>query len=311
MSSINFDDLATDFDNIDQAPVAALTGTYLERASNFASTGRVNPWAKPATNKPVIACPKCRGTGVWVSFSGYTRSTCFKCNGEGKVLGLMQDAASVKAREQAAARREAKKADEQAAKGEWLVQHMDVTVWVAVNAPTFDFAASLQEAFIARGTLTEGQVVAVRRCIEREQARKAERQAATAAKPQAPGLDLSSLPEGYYAVPGGETRLKVRIKKPASGKWAGFTFVSDGAAYGEATRYGMQAPGKMYRGQIEAQLAAIIANPEAASAAYGMLTGQCGVCNRPLEDAVSVARGIGPICAAKKGWILKGVDAGA
>ena len=105
--------------------------------------------------------------------------------------------------------------------------------------------------------------------------------------------------------------MKVRIQKTTAGKWAGFTFVSDGAAYGEATKYGMQAPGKSYRGQIEAQLAAIIANPEAASAAYGMLTGQCGVCNRPLEDAVSVARGIGPICAAKKGWILKGVDAGA
>lgn len=119
------------------------------------------------------------------------------------------------------------------------------------------------------------------------------------------GLDLSPLPmtgeTTYFAVPGGDTRLKVRIDRPADGKWAGFIFVKDGAVYGEGARYGKQAPGQRYVGDIEAELAAILADPFAALRRYAELTNHCGVCNRPLEDAESVARGIGPVCARKLG----------
>jgi hypothetical protein len=116
------------------------------------------------------------------------------------------------------------------------------------------------------------------------------------------GLDLSSLPSGHYAVPGGDTRLKVRIDKPAKGNWAGFIFVKDGAEYGQERRYGMQKPGQAYRGDIEDALRAIVADPKAAAARYGELTGQCAICNRPLEDETSVERGIGPICWGRVGW---------
>jgi Family of unknown function (DUF6011) len=115
-------------------------------------------------------------------------------------------------------------------------------------------------------------------------------------------LDLSSVPAGMYAVPGGDTRLKVKIDKPTTGRWDGFVFVKDGAVYGEGQRYGMQKPGQAYQGKIEAELRIIAADPMAASAAYGHLTSTCGICRRPLEDAESVARGIGPICARKVGW---------
>jgi hypothetical protein len=115
------------------------------------------------------------------------------------------------------------------------------------------------------------------------------------------GLDLSSVPSGRYAVPGGDTRLKVKIDNVATGKWAGWTFVSDAAEYGKGKRYGNQKPGATYRGEIEAELRAIAADPQAAMAAYGHLTSTCGICGRPLEDADSVARGIGPICAARFG----------
>jgi hypothetical protein len=43
----------------------------------------------------------------------------------------------------------------------------------------------------------------------------------------------------------------------------------------------------------------ILADPRAASAAYGRLVGRCGVCGRPLEDPESVERGIRPVCADK------------
>ena len=130
------------------------------------------------------------------------------------------------------------------------------------------------------------------------------RNAAQAAAPVAPtaGLDLTGLVSGMYAVPNGDTRLKLQIDVVSKGKWAGWCFVRDGAVYGEGQRYGSQRPGATYKGAVEAALAAIVADPQAAMAAYGHLTSTCGMCRRPLEDAESVARGIGPVCARKAGW---------
>lgn len=114
------------------------------------------------------------------------------------------------------------------------------------------------------------------------------------------GTDLTDLPSGYYAVPDGDTRLKVRISHGKAGsKWEGYTFVTDGAAYGQQTRYGMQRPGQAYKGQIEDKLAKIAAQPLEAMKEYGKLVGRCGACNAILEDETSVANGIGPICAQK------------
>jgi hypothetical protein len=100
-------------------------------------------------------------------------------------------------------------------------------------------------------------------------------------------------------VPDGDTRLKVAISQ-GKNKWEGFTFVKDAAEYGSQKRYGMQRPGQPYRGDIEAELAIILADPKAAMVAYGKLVGKCGACGRQLEDESSVAAGIGPICA--QGW---------
>lgn len=126
-----------------------------------------------------------------------------------------------------------------------------------------------------------------------------ERSAAPAAVEGASGLDLSSLPSGRYAVPGGDTRLKLKIDNVDKGKWEGWVFVKDAAEYGQQKRYGKQAPGKRYSGDVQEALQAILADPKAAAAAYGHLTSTCGVCNAPLENEESVERGIGPICAQK------------
>lgn len=120
-------------------------------------------------------------------------------------------------------------------------------------------------------------------------------------KPVREGLDLSQVPSATYAVPGGDTRLKVRIEQGTK-RWEGWTFVKDGAEYGAGKRYGIQKPGEAYRGDIEDALRAIAADPKAALEAYGKLVGRCGVCSRKLEDEESVARGIGPVCAANLGF---------
>jgi len=115
------------------------------------------------------------------------------------------------------------------------------------------------------------------------------------------GLDLSSVPSGRYAVPGGDTRLKVKIDNVATGKWAGWTFVSDAAEYGRGKRYGSQRPGQNYRGDIEAELRTIAGDIAGAAAAWGHLTGTCTFCGLTLEDERSTSVGYGPICASKHG----------
>lgn len=115
------------------------------------------------------------------------------------------------------------------------------------------------------------------------------------------GLDVRALRSGNYGVPGSDTRLKVKIDNVTTGKWAGWVFVKDAAEYGAGRKYGSARPGENYRGDITDELAAIIADPAAAAAKYGELTGRCCMCNRTLEDEVSVARGIGPDCFRRWG----------
>ena len=119
--------------------------------------------------------------------------------------------------------------------------------------------------------------------------------------PVAGGLDLSAVPSGTYAVPGGDTRLKVKIDNVTTGKWAGWVFVKDGAEYGQGGKYGSQRPGATYRGQIEDALRVIAADIRAAAKAYGDLTSRCTFCHLPLEDKRSTDAGYGPTCAKKHG----------
>jgi hypothetical protein len=170
------------------------------------------------------------------------------------------------------------------------------------------FAKSLAQQFYAKGmeadSLSPKQWDAARSMKAKCDTRAAEKTATQKAAEEKPatGLDLTTIPAGYYAVPDGTTRLKVRINHVTKGNWAGHTFVDDGAAYGSRRNYGRQTPGGTYKGDIVEALQTIAADPAAASAAYGRLVGRCGICNRPLEDADSVARGIGPICAENAGW---------
>ena len=45
----------------------------------------------------------------------------------------------------------------------------------------------------------------------------------------------------------------------------------------------------------------IIDEPKEAAVKYGHLTGECSICGRKLDNAISVYNGIGPICAEKLG----------
>lgn len=171
-----------------------------------------------------------------------------------------------------------------------------------------EFAKSLAEQFYRKGmtadALSEKQWDAARSMHAKCEAKakeRAARQEADASRPET-GIDLRTIPSGHYGIPGGDTRLKVRIRHAEKGRWAGYTFVDDGAEYGQRRNYGRQAPDGTYQGDIADELRAILADPAAAAARYGQLTGRCGMCNAPLEAEESIARGIGPVCAKNAGW---------
>lgn len=242
-------------------------------------------------------CRACAGSGTFHSkYTGRAVGPCFRCKGTGSV--------SKGTNERVDKARVTKAANEQRTRNEqalWRDGHADVLAWINKCVNWNDFARSLLKQYQEKGKLSSGQVESVRESILRDAQREADKAKATAAnEPTGSGLDLSTLPEGTYAVPDGDTRLKVKIERPAApSKWAGWVFVSDGAEYGHGQKYGRQAPGKTYSGMIVPELTKIAADPRAAAAAYGHLTGRCAMCGKKLEDEQSVARGIGPICFGK------------
>ena len=189
---------------------------------------------------------------------------------------------------------EDKAVEEEASKGlkelaEWLSEQ----TWS-------EFAVSLAKQYASKGSLSPKQIAAgtsMRAKVTASKERKAKEQ--TEAK--ATALDIDSLPSGMYAVPGGDTRLKLRVSRSTreTSFPKGTIFVTDDAAYGSRQLYGFQKPGEDYRGKVAEALAAVVANPYEARIAYGRLVGRCGSCNARLEDADSIAAGIGPICAQK------------
>ncbi|MDH3375347.1 MAG: DUF6011 domain-containing protein [Gammaproteobacteria bacterium] len=267
-----------------------------------------NVW-KPAkwdrANPGNHECFSCRGSGLWSPPVYATRGKtgkCHKCQGRGHFKTSAAERA--KAREY---RRVTTANDLQSAKDEFMASHKELVDFLESVKDWNDFARNLLQGeygLAKRGRLSDKQVAAAERMKAKIEAKEAEKLKSLEWQPvDNSEINLDSIPSGYYAVPDGETRLKVRINRPGpNSNWHGWTFVSDGAAYGHGKRYGRQAPGKDYNGDIIPQLLAIKADPAAASKAYGKLVGRCGVCNAILENEESVANGIGPICAGKMGW---------
>ena len=139
--------------------------------------------------------------------------------------------------------------------------------------------------------------------------------------PASTGLDLTDLDQyltktghgnrtAFFAHPAHQhgpvedTRQRIKVVLNEKSQWLSVfdanTYAGDEAGFG--TKFGSQRPGSgEYHGDAVDLIESIVANPAGALAAYGHLTGTCSICRRPLEDAESLARGIGPICADKVG----------
>jgi hypothetical protein len=169
--------------------------------------------------------------------------------------------------------------------------------WIIANASKNDFARSLDEQLIRTGNLTEKQVAAVTRQLNR---------------PAAATIEVGSVAamQGAFAtaIENGLKRPKMRLSgfvlklAPATGRNKGAIYVTSSDEYLGKIADGAFTPARDCPADKQAEIVAICADPLAAAVAYGRKTGECACCGRELTDPESIERGIGPICAEKYGF---------
>ncbi|HBN9635003.1 DUF6011 domain-containing protein [Pseudomonas aeruginosa] len=292
-----FDDLGEDFASV---PVIADLPKTIEQASSLKSERKVS------TAKAFIeTCPRCHGSGRYHRCSEHG-TICLKCNGKGK----LEFASSPEQRAAARARVAKKKEDNSLAKlRAFEAQHPDIAAWWTDS--DYGFAVSLRADAARFGRLSENQMDAARRCIEKLDAAKAERAVREQAVVDSPVLDLTSIATAMgKALAAGIKRPKMRLLAgeqgfvlsfaPDTGKWAGSLYAknTDGEYLGRITA-GKFHPTRDVGPDFAAAIRAACEKPLESAVAYGRKTGSCSCCGRELTDSASIEAGIGPICESK------------
>jgi hypothetical protein len=290
--SPSFDDLENDID-FDDEPV---------RTPNAHA-------AVTAANALVYACPckKCGGSGKFVGYTGRVIGPCFVCQGSGTQAFRTSPEQRAKARMQAAGRKERVAQNNVAG---WCEANPEDAAWLKAKAGSFEFAGSMLQALERFGSLTERQHATVTRLRQQDAERTAQRAAQAAAQAAAaPAVDAARLEEAFgKAKDAGLKYPKITmgaiVIKPAgtASKNAGALYVTS-----EGNYLGKVMGGKFLRvrecSDEQAQVVADLVNdPAGAAKAYGLKTGRCCMCSRELTDPVSIANGIGPICAENFGF---------
>ena len=186
----------------------------------------------------------------------------------------------------------------------FAAKHPAEYAWMIKLAPRFDFAQSMIIAVAKWGSLTERQMDAVRRCMEKDKAREAERANPT----PSPSVNVGALNAAFdKALSNGLKRPKMRFEgfsvslAPATGNNPGALYVKSGDTY-----LGKVVSGQFFSSRdcdlaTKNRVVEIMQNPAEAAIAYGKRTGNCSICGAGLTNEVSINRGIGPICAGKFG----------
>ena len=264
----------------------------------------------------VERCQACGGSGRWRGFR-----ECFKCKGTGKLTFRTDAASRAKGRMRAADKRELKA--ELAA--QWRVEHAAEISWleetaanIARRGGTWTFPAELMQKLEQYGTLTDGQLSAVHKCMLRDSERAAERETrmmrrhhpveagkieaafatarARAARPGAMGiwtkpLKLRAQDVDLTFTPGSE-----------GSQWAGMIFVRQGDTKVGHIKAGVFFPRSECTDAIKAAVIEACEDPAKAAIAFGKAWSICSVCGQTLTNDKSIARGIGPICASNFGF---------
>lgn len=291
MSNRNFDDLNDTLDDLIDANAAA---PLAHQKAAEAPVGFVEK------------CPACHGSGTFTSWSGRPLGECFKCKGKGQRTYKTSYADRAKARQSREARADRQQAENVEA---FKATHPEVHAYLTADAARGnDFALSMLQGIAKYGSLTEKQMAAVQRGMERKaafEAEKAQREA------DAPTVDISRIEAAmntaienglkYPRLSLGDFKMTLATSRS---KTPGAIFVKDSES-GEYLGKVMGGKFLAVRATTQEQVAKVIevcADPSAAAVAYGKRTGVCACCSRELTNSESIERGIGPICASKYGF---------
>lgn len=255
-------------------------------------------------------CAKCRGTGQ-------TRwGVCFRCKGAGGKVFKTAPEARAKARQSDMARKASREQDNLEA---FAAQHPERHAWlIAAASRDFRVAEDMIRKIRQYGELFESSLAAIDRFMAADEARKVER---TARVSNAAAVDVSRIEAAFATAKAKAARpgqagvmvkplrlsangIAIRIRPGSDGsEWAGMLFVKTE----DGLKLGHIKGGRFVRRRecSDEQAAAVIAaasDPESAVLAYAKAYRSCGICGRGLLNDVSIARGIGPVCAEKFGF---------
>ncbi len=240
-------------------------------------------------------CSKCGGSGRRY------RGECFACKG----VGYFERRTSPDQRQAARQYRENRKQRLAAEVWEDFARAQpDAALWINLHRERDTFAQSMHDAVLKWGQLTERQLAAVIRNVDRARQDRERVQAA-------PTVDASKLTEAFdRAGASGLRRPTMRFAAFTTSK-ASDEGHNAGAIYckrvgGERTYLGKIMGGRFLASrectpEEQQQIVATMANPLGEAIRYARLTGGCSICGKQLVDPISVARGIGPICAERFG----------
>jgi hypothetical protein len=261
-------------------------------------------------------CPNCRGSGRFVRgrFSGQ----CFKCKGTGKMTFKTSDTHRAQQRQARQDRQARAQADNMAT---FIANFPAEHEWLVKTAPRWSLAADFLAKITQYGDLSPRQMEVITNGMARDAAKAAAVRVAAptiavdvsrieaafatakqrAARPGQMGVMIKPLRMTSTEATGS---FSIRVRPGSDGsQWEGMLFVKseDGRKLGSIK--GGQF--KKFRETTDAEAAAVIeccSNPEAGVLAYAKAYSACGICGRGLLNDKSIARGIGPICAAKFGF---------
>ena len=283
-------------DLLDGAPTG--TAKVLSAAPEMA---RVRAAAETYTE----TCPKCRGTGRFVSYSGRMLGECFACKGRGSKSFRTAPEVRAQARQRTAVAKAAVVADHQA-ELKWLADTLARRDRLPEGYATM--LADFQTRLLAGHALSDKQMAVIAKGMERSAQWAAERaQKAAERAAAAPEADASKVLEAFQRARASGLkfvclRLQGLIISEAR-KHPGTLYVkTSGGQYLGKIADGRFVASRECSPELQAKVLLVASDPATAAKTYGLETGQCSCCGRELTNKASIELGIGPICAEKWGF---------
>jgi len=294
------------FSDLDQGEFDAELTSEVEHKFDTSKGLLEQGFSKAKIAKFEQPCKSCKGGGKFISWTGRIVGECFKCKGRGTIFTKTDPRVLEANRVKAKAKRHAAAKQNAEAAAEFLSENAAINDWFTANlAKSSDFAQSLFNQLTTKGALSEGQVAAIEKSIEREAGWAAERAAKEQAKPSNTNLHNAF----SKALESGLKRPILRLEgytfslAPESGKNAGCVY----AKSEEGSYLGKITPEGKFQSVRECSQAAVDfvnnlgSDLFAQAVAYGKATGRCSFCARELTNEKSIELGIGPICKDKWG----------